>query len=133
MLSNIGLVLVLLIVSLSLLIIYNAYFDIETKNQTIKKSIYKLSLLQVTFTILSFFTLVISFIYSDFSIVNVYENSHTTKPLFYKISGTWGNHEGSLLLWINILVIFSYLFLVFNHKHNKEVRLYTLIFQNVLI
>ncbi len=133
MLSNIGLVLVLLIVSLSLLIIYNAYFDIETKNQTIKKSIYKLSLLQVTFTILSFFTLVISFIYSDFSIVNVYENSHTTKPLFYKISGTWGNHEGSLLLWINILVIFSYLFLVFNHKHNKEFRLYTLIFQNVLI
>ena len=52
---------------------------------------------------------------------------------FYKIAGTWGNHEGSLLLWINILVIFSYLFLIFNHAHDKKFRLYTLIFQNILI
>jgi cytochrome c-type biogenesis protein CcmF len=82
---------------------------------------------------LSFFTLIVGFIYSDFSLINVYENSHTAKPLFYKIAGTWGNHEGSLLLWVNILVIFSYLFLVFSHKHNKNFRLYTLIFQNILI
>ena len=80
-----------------------------------------------------FFTLIIGFINSDFSLSNVYENSHTTKPLFYKIAGTWGNHEGSLLLWVNILVIFSYLFLVFNHTHNKKFRLHTLIFQNILI
>ena len=133
MLSNIGSILVFLILGLSLLIIYNSYLDIETKNQTIKKGIYKLSLLQITFTILSFLTLIAGYIYSDFSLVNVYENSHTAKPLFYKIAGTWGNHEGSLLLWINILVLFSYLFLIFNYKHNKKFRLYTLIFQNFLI
>jgi cytochrome c-type biogenesis protein CcmF len=133
MLGNIGSTLVFFIASLSLLIIYNSYLDAKTNNQLIKKSIYSLSLFQTTFTILSFFTLVAGFIYSDFSIVNVYENSHTAKPLFYKAVGTWGNHEGSLLLWINILVIFSYLFLIFNHKHNKNFRLYTLIFQNFLI
>jgi len=133
MLSNIGSILVILILSLSVLIIYNSYLDIKINNQLIGKRIYKLSLFQITFTILSFLTLVIGFIFSDFSIINVYENSHTAKPLFYKIAGTWGNHEGSLLLWINILVLFSYLFLIYNHKHNKKFRLYTLIFQNFLI
>jgi cytochrome c-type biogenesis protein CcmF len=133
MLSNFGLILVFFIFSLSLLIIYNSYLDIKTNSQSIKKIIYNLSLLQITFTIMSFLTLVAGFVYSDFSIINVYENSHSAKPLFYKIAGTWGNHEGSLLLWINILVLFSYFFLIFNHKHNKKFRLYTLIFQNFLI
>jgi cytochrome c-type biogenesis protein CcmF len=133
MLSNIGSILVFSILSLSLLIIYNSYLDIKTNNRLIKNSIYNLSLLQTTFTIISFLALVTGFICSDFSIVNVYENSHTAKPLFYKIAGAWGNHEGSLLLWINILVLFSYLFLIFNQKHNKNFRLYTLISQNFLI
>ena len=133
MLSNIGISLVFFVLTLSFLIIYNSTLDLKSPSQYIKQNIYKLSLFQITLTILSFFTLIIGFINSDFSLINVYENSHTTKPLFYKIAGTWGNHEGSLLLWINILVIFSYLFLVFNYKHNKKFRLYTLIFQNILI
>jgi len=133
MLSNIGEILVFLILASSFLIIYNAYIDIKIRNQVVKRIIYNLSLFQITFTILCFFTLIIGFVNSDFSLINVYENSHTTKPLFYKIAGTWGNHEGSLLLWINILVLFSFLFLVFNFKHNKKFRLYTLIIQNILI
>ena len=133
MLSNIGIGLVVLVLILSFSIIYTASFDLKNSRQTIKKNIYKLSLFQTTFTVLSFFTLIIGFTNSDFSLINVYENSHTTKPFFYKIAGTWGNHEGSLLLWINILVIFSYLFLVFNHTHDKKFRLYTLIVQNILI
>ena len=122
MLSNIGSIIVFFILSLSLLIIYNSFLDLKINNKTIKKSIYHLSLFQTTFTVLSFCTLVTAFIYSDFSVINVYENSHTTKPLFYKIAGAWGNHEGSLLLWINILVLFSYFFLIFNHKHDKKFR-----------
>ena len=133
MLSNIGISLTVLVLILSFVIIYIASFDLKIINQPIKKSIYQLSLFQSTFTVLSFFTLIIGFINSDFSLINVYENSHTAKPFFYKIAGTWGNHEGSLLLWINILVIFSYLFLIFNHIHEKKFRLYTLIFQNILI
>jgi len=133
MLSNIGIGLVVIVLILSFLIIYTACLDLKISNKFIKKSIYNLSLFQTTFTVLSFFTLIIGFINSDFSLINVYENSHTTKPLFYKIAGTWGNHEGSLLLWVNILVIFSFLFLVFSYTHGKKFRLYTLIFQNILI
>ena len=133
MLSNIGICLIVLVLILSCLIIYTASIDLKISREAIKKNIYKLSLFQITFTILSFFILIIGFINSDFSLINVYENSHTTKPFFYKIAGTWGNHEGSLLLWINILVLFSYLFLVFSHTHDKKFRLYTLIFQNILI
>ena len=133
MLSSIGNILVILVITLSFLIIYNASLDIKFSSQFIKKNIYKLSLFQITFTVLSFFTLIIGFVISDFSLINVYENSHTAKPFFYKIAGTWGNHEGSLLLWVNILVIFSYLFLIFNHIHDKKFRLYTLIVQNILI
>ncbi len=133
MLSSIGNILVILVLTLSFLIIYNASLDIKFSSQSIKKNIYKLSLFQTTFTVLSFFTLIIGFVISDFSLINVYENSHTAKPFFYKVAGTWGNHEGSLLLWVNILVIFSYLFLVFNHIHDKKFRLYTLIVQNILI
>ena len=133
MLSNIGIGLITLVLILSFLNIYTASLDLKTSSQFIKKNIYKLSLFQTTFSILSLLTLIIGFINSDFSLINVYENSHTTKPFFYKIAGTWGNHEGSLLLWINILVIFSYLFLVLNYNHNKKFRLYTLIFQNILI
>jgi cytochrome c-type biogenesis protein CcmF len=133
MLSNIGTGLIVFVLILSFLTIYSACLDLKTSSQSIKKSIYKLSLFQTTFTALSFFSLIIGFINSDFSLINVYENSHTAKPFFYKIAGTWGNHEGSLLLWINILVIFSYLFLVYNQAHDKKYRLYTLIFQNILI
>ena len=59
-------------------------------------------------SLLSFFLLMYLHIVSDFSVLNVFKNSHTTKPLLYKISGVWGNHEGSMLLWILILTIFNY-------------------------
>ncbi len=57
--------------------------------------------------ILSFSALVWGFITSDFSLALVANHSHSTKPMIYKISGTWGNHEGSLLLWILILVTYG--------------------------
>ena len=67
---------------------------------------------------LSFVLLIYSHIISDFSVLNVYQNSHTTKPILYKISGVWGNHEGSLLLWILVLTIFNYfLFKLYNNNN----------------
>ena len=59
------------------------------------------------FVIISFSGLILSFVNSDFSNETVFNHSHTTKPLFYKISGTWGNHEGSMLMWIVILSVFG--------------------------
>ena len=56
---------------------------------------------------LSFAALTWAFVTSDFSVALVVDNSHTAKPMIYKISGVWGNHEGSLLLWVLILVLFG--------------------------
>lgn len=61
----------------------------------------------LVFVALAFGTLTYAFVTSDFSIVDVANNSHTLKPLIYKISGVWGNHEGSMLLWVLVLAIYA--------------------------
>jgi cytochrome c-type biogenesis protein CcmF len=55
----------------------------------------------------AFLALTFAYLNSDFSVLNVYQNSHSAKPLIYKISGVWGNHEGSMLLWVLILALFG--------------------------
>ena len=133
MLSNFGTISIILLLT-SCIVIFNLSFnDLKSKNIFISKNIYYTALFQTVFSIICFVTLVAGFVISDFSLITVFENSHSSKPLFYKIAGTWGNHEGSLLLWINILVIFSYLFLIYNRNNKKNFRLYTLIIQNFLI
>ncbi len=59
------------------------------------------------FVALAFGALTYAFVVSDFSVITVAQNSHTTKPLIYKITGVWGNHEGSMLLWVFVLAIYS--------------------------
>ena len=71
-------------------------------------------------SLISFFLLMYSHIVSDFSLLNVFQNSHTTKPMLYKISGMWGNHEGSMLLWILVLTIFNYFIFKFYKKNNSK-------------
>ena len=132
MLSEIGTLFVLISTLLSFFLIFFSTKEIREKSVYPSKKIRNFSLLQFIFTNLSFIVLLVGYIASDFSLVNVYENSHTTKPLFYKISGVWGNHEGSLLLWINILVLFSFLFLIKNHTIDKKFQLLTLIYFQVL-
>ncbi|WP_284162932.1 heme lyase CcmF/NrfE family subunit [Frigidibacter sp. SD6-1] len=66
-----------------------------------------LATLQVALIAAAFAALVHAFVTSDFSLKVVYENSHTAKPLIYKVAGTWGNHEGSMLLWVLILALFG--------------------------
>jgi cytochrome c-type biogenesis protein CcmF len=55
----------------------------------------------------AFLALTFAYVTSDFSVLNVVQNSHSAKPLIYKISGVWGNHEGSMLLWVLILALFG--------------------------
>jgi len=62
---------------------------------------------QLLFVAISFAALISLHVSSDFSVVNVVENSHSMKPLIYKITGVWGNHEGSMLLWVSILALFG--------------------------
>ena len=133
MLSNLGNTLLLGSTFFTLSIIYLTFQNVRERNYQIRKNLIYFSVFQITFTISSFLLLIFAFVFSDFSLLAVYQNSHTAKPIFYKIAGVWGNHEGSLLLWINIMVIFSYLFFVFNSKLNKSYSLYTLLVQNILI
>jgi cytochrome c-type biogenesis protein CcmF len=71
---------------------------------------------------LSFAALTLAYVQSDFSLVNVWENSHSAKPMIFKISGVWGNHEGSMLLWVLILVLFSGLVAVFGGRLPQTLR-----------
>ncbi len=95
--------------------------------------IISLTFLQFIFVVVSFLSLISSFVISDFSNETVFNHSHTTKPLFYKISGTWGNHEGSLLLWLLVLTLFLLLFLLKSKGQDKKYRILTLLFQQIII
>jgi len=82
---------------------------------------------------ISFLALLFAFVNSDFSNLAVYYNSHTTKPLFYKISGTWGNHEGSLLLWLLVLSLFTFIFFLTSKKLLNSFRSLVIFFQQIII
>jgi len=117
----------------SVILVPIAYKDLSITKKSISSNIFIFTSLQLIFVFLSFICLVISFINSDFSNEIVYNNSHTTKPLFYKISGTWGNHEGSLLLCLLILVLFIFIFLITSKREPKKYQIFTLLFQEVII
>ncbi|EKV32219.1 Cytochrome c heme lyase subunit CcmF [Caenispirillum salinarum AK4] len=80
----------------------------------------------------SFGALTYSYVVSDFSVINVAQNSHTDKPMLYKISGVWGNHEGSLLLWITILVTYSVAVAFFGRNLPPALRARTLAVQGMI-
>ena len=117
---------------IGLILVYFSIQNFRNFNQLDNK-ILSFSFLQLFFVVVSFLALVISFIISDFSNETVFNNSHTTKPLFYKISGSWGNHEGSLLLWLLVLNLFIFLFLLKSKEQDKNYRILTLLFQQVII
>ena len=62
----------------------------------------------------SFILLIFAYVNSDFSNFNVFQNSHSDKPLIYKIAGAWGNHEGSILLWVCMISIYGFLYSIFS-------------------
>ena len=92
----------------------------------------KISLLLFFFTILSFFCLTYSFLISDFSLNVVAKNSNSQLPTIYKITGVWGNHEGSILLWLLVMTFFGFLFS--NSKiPDQNLKIQTLSVHNSLI
>jgi cytochrome c-type biogenesis protein CcmF len=76
----------------------------------------------LAFTAAAFAGLTYLYVTSDFSVLNVYANSHSAKPLLYKFSGVWGNHEGSMLLWVLVLAIFSALIALFGGNLPARLR-----------
>jgi cytochrome c-type biogenesis protein CcmF len=112
--------------SVTLIITY--FFD---KKYDFKKVFYYLVFLSFISILISFFSLMYAYIVSDFSNYNVFQNSHSSKPLLYKITGTWGNHEGSMLLWLTIMLIYSFVF-SFNKTLESKVKKLTIFFQTLL-
>ena len=80
------------------------------------------ALTQAFLILLAFGALTQAYVTSDFSVANVVANSHSAKPLMYKISGVWGNHEGSMLLWALILALFGAAVAVFGNNLPQSLR-----------
>jgi len=88
------------------------------------------ALMQFVFVALSFLALTICYVTSDFSVATVFENSHSLMPLIYKITSVWGNHEGSMLLWVLILSLFGALVAAFGANLPAELKAHVLAVQS---
>ena len=108
--------------------IYGSFF-LSNKNFSQRLNLLALSLFISLF--LSFSTLIYAYVVSDFSVLNVALNSHISKPLIYKISGAWANHEGSMLLFVFLLSVFTFLFSYRNK--NSEFKKLIIKSQNTII
>ena len=133
MISHLGSYSLIFCTIFAFLIILQSAKLIGNQSKIFPKKIYTIITLQLFFVIFSFSCLLIAFVSSDFSNMTVYNNSHTEKPFFYKISGVWGNHEGSLLLWLLVLVLFLFLFILDTKNYDNKYKLLTVIFQEIII
>ena len=133
MISHLGSYSLIFCTIFAFLIILQSAKLIVKQSKIFPKKIYTIITLQLFFVIFSFSCLLIAFVSSDFSNITVYNNSHTEKPFFYKISGVWGNHEGSLLLWLLVLVLFLFLFILDTKNYDNKYKLLTVIFQEIII
>ncbi len=117
---------------ISSIIFFISIFSIQNKKNSIR-NLNKLFFFQFFLVLISFLSLIILFVISEFSNTTVFNNSHTNKPLLYKISGTWGNHEGSLILWLMILTFFVFIYFLKSNTRPIRERLFTIVFQQIII
>ena len=113
---------------LSILILITYFFQNKKYSQKIFYFLIYFNLLSI---LISFFSLMFAYISSDFTNYNVFQNSHSSKPLLYKITGTWGNHEGSMLLWLVIMIFYCFFF-SFNKTLENNLKKLTIFFQTSL-
>ena len=78
------------------------------------------AVVQGALTLLSFLMLLLVFARTDLSVALVYENSHSAKPFVYKVAGTWGNHEGSMLLWVTVLSVAGAFLALFSRRTSQR-------------
>ncbi len=97
----------ILALALSAVLAVVPLWGVLSRDATLMRSAPSMAIMQFFMVAVAYAALTWAYVESDFSLVNVFENSHSLKPLIYKISGVWGNHEGSMLLWVLILVLFG--------------------------
>lgn len=131
MLPDIGLLALITAFCIALGIVLHAVLTRDSHNATAIAA--RGTLLQWAAISLAFIALVASYVMSDFSVANVANNSHTAKPLLYKITGSWGNHEGSMLLWVWALSAFTAAFVRFTPPSDDNTRYTVIVVQQLII
>ena len=117
-------------VLISLLVPLGAIWLYPLSNIRFKKLLDNIVLLQSICVIFSFFSLSYAYLSSDFSVLNVFRNSHVAMPLIYKFAGIWGNHEGSMMLWLFILSIVN--LTLSQHKASRNEKIWISFFQIII-
>jgi cytochrome c-type biogenesis protein CcmF len=107
MIVELGHYALVLALALALFNSFVPFWGIAARDERLMATAPSAALVQFVFIAAAFAALVYAHVTSDFSVLNVVENSHSAKPLVYKIAGVWGNHEGSMLLWVLILATFG--------------------------
>src|ERR1700747_3170976 len=87
------------------------------------------ALAQFAFVAMAFAALTICYVISDFSVLNVFENSNSQMPIIYRLTSIWGNHEGSMMLWVSILTFFGGLGAGFGNNRPAVLKANALAFQ----
>ena len=105
---------------------------LTNRHQTLLSGAAPAAVAQCALTCVAFLCLIIVFMQSDMSVLLVATNSHSAKPMMYKIAGTWGNHEGSMLLWVTILAIGGATVALFERALNKRTKTATLAAQGAI-
>ena len=105
MIDEIGHYALVLALALALMQMVLPFWGARARDARLMALARPIALMQFAFVALSYAALTYAHVVSDFSLANVVENSHSLKPMIYKISGVWGNHEGSMMLWILILTL----------------------------
>ncbi|PKP89909.1 MAG: heme lyase NrfEFG subunit NrfE, partial [Alphaproteobacteria bacterium HGW-Alphaproteobacteria-16] len=105
MIAEAGLIALWLAAAMALLQLALATLGLRLKHDDAVAAVRPVAIAQGVLAAGSFALLVVLFLRSDMSVLLVAQNSHSAKPLLYKFAGSWGNHEGSMLLWVTVLAL----------------------------
>ena len=132
MIAEAGLAALWLAASMALLQAAMGFLAIGRRREDLAGAIIPTALLQAALVLLAFGCLVAVFVRTDLSVLLVVENSHPAEPMLYKVAGTWGNHEGSMLLWVTILGLAGAAIALFERKLREDTKVATLATQGVI-
>ncbi len=122
MIAEVGHYALVLALALALIQLVVPLIGVRSRDVSLMNVAEPVAIAQFGFVAMSFGMLVSSYVSSDFSVRNVFENSHSAMPLIYKITSTWGNHEGSMLLWVLILGLFGALVATFGSNIPRSLK-----------
>ncbi|HEX5185111.1 MAG TPA: heme lyase CcmF/NrfE family subunit [Allosphingosinicella sp.] len=126
MIAEAGLGALWLAASLSLLQLFFGFAALKPPAEELGRSVRPIAIAQAVTVVIAFFCLIDLFLRTDLSVRLVAENSHSLKPWLYKFAGAWGNHEGSMLLWVTVLAVAGAAVALFERRLNERTLIATL-------